>query len=105
MTYKEMLRQKPEELLKKLKDMFAPKKDKSAMQSAIQNTFIELSELKEEITKRYAENIGKFADIMESQMEAYEELRIKEFILEHLMQDYKEMWGKEYKLSSDEDDD
>jgi hypothetical protein len=105
MTYKEMLKQKPEDLLKKLKDLFAPKKDKSAMQSAIQNTFIELSELKEEIQKNYAENIGKFADIMETQMETYEQLRIKEFILKHLQEDYREMWGKDYKLDSDEDDD
>lgn len=36
-------------------------------------------------------------------MKSYEDLRKKEFILEHLKQDYKEWFGKDYNLDVDED--
>jgi hypothetical protein len=102
--YLELLRQKPEDVLLKLKQLFAPRKDRSALQSAIQNTFIEMEGIKEEIRQQYIENFGKWSDILKDQMKKYEELRKKEFILNHLKNDYKEWFGKDYDLNSDDDE-
>lgn len=102
--YLELLKQKPEDILLKLKQMFAPRKDKGALQTGIQNTFIEMEEIKESIKKKYIENFGKWSEILGEQMKKYEELRKKEFILEHLKADYKEWFGKEYNLTEEDDD-